>query len=194
MFRSKGSFGWTGRRSSSGPEVARSRTRPLPDPDAVEPEVARSSTPALPDPEAVEPDVARSRTRPLPDPDAVEPEVAALLLRVPELVPRYLTLAEAADGDPGAPAVFEALADLVTDLVKPTDEQAPVLGRYLDALELVASSSPEAEELVGWAFLDALDPSARRQIAPWLGAHTAAIAEHVDEGGLGGHWQLDGFS
>lgn len=151
MLFPKGSFGMHGARSSSGPEMARSRMQAL------------------------------------PDPDTVEPEVATLLMHVPELAPRYLILAEAADGDPGAPAVFEALADLVTDILKPTAEQAPVLGRCLDALELVATSSPEAEELVGWAFLDALDPSTRHQITPWLGARTAAIAAEVAEDGLGGH-------
>lgn len=116
---------------------------------------------------------------------ALEPETLAVLRAAPELIPRFLALAEAADDDPGACAVLEALADMVADLLEPMERLQPALVACLDAVEEVAGMSPDAEDLVAWAFLDALDPIARRRLVPWFGPRTAALAAQLDESGPG---------
>lgn len=126
---------------------------------------------------AIEPEVTHHET------GTLEPETIAVLRAVPELTPRVLALADAADDDPGACAVLEALAEMVADLLEPMERLQPALLRCLDAVEQVASLSPDAEDLVAWAFLDALDPTARRGLAPWFGPRTAALAAQVDERG-----------
>lgn len=109
-----------------------------------------------------------------------EPETVTLLMAVPELAPRYLALAEAADGDPGAAAVFEALADHVADLLGRPQEAGPQLARCLAVVERIAAHAPDAEDLVGWGFLDNLSPAERLQLRPWTGPCTAALADSVD--------------
>lgn len=121
-----------------------------------------------------------------PPPDALpdtEPEVVTLLLALPELVPAYIQLVEAADGDPGAAAVFEEAAAWVGAAVERVAGQQAALRRCLAAVEQVARTSPEAEELVGWSFLDQLPPPQRQVLAPLLGSRTRALARELDEPG-----------
>ncbi len=104
-----------------------------------------------------------------------------MLLAVPELADRYLALAEAADGHPGAAAVFDELADHVAVLAGPGAVAAPDLDRCLAAVEHVAATSPDAEELVGWTFLDGLPPATRQWLRPRLGPATAALLAELDD-------------
>ncbi|MDE3086710.1 MAG: hypothetical protein KGJ77_08080 [Acidobacteriota bacterium] len=101
-----------------------------------------------------------------------EPEVATILRHVPEFAPRYLAMVEAADGDPGAVATFGELADFTADLAGRLADLRPVLLRVLGGVEEVAADSPDAEELVGWAFLDSLSPAEQELLRPWLGPAT----------------------
>jgi hypothetical protein len=115
------------------------------------------------------------------NPDAEDP-VKVLLDALPGFVGRYLSLAEAADGEPGAAAAFTELADYVADLVAELDSIAPVLARGLAAIEAVARTSDDHAELVAWAFLDSLSPDDRRRIEVWLGPCTRRLLEEVDAG------------
>jgi len=110
----------------------------------------------------------------------IEPETISLLLAVPELATSYLILAEAADGDPGTAAAFEALADHVADLLCRADDNCAQLQRCMAAVEGVAAHSPDAEDLVAWGFLDNLAPSERGLLRPWFGPRTAAFADALD--------------
>lgn len=116
-----------------------------------------------------------------PLPDETEPEVVTMLLAVPELVPTYIRLVEAADGDPGAAAFFEEAADWVGGLVDRAVGERATIQRCLTAVEQVARTSPDAEELVGWSFLDGLAPTQRAALAPLLGPRTRSIAATVDD-------------
>jgi hypothetical protein len=113
-------------------------------------------------------------------PSVIDPEVDRLLDEVPELADRYLALAEAADGDPGAAAAFGELGELVAEIAAQLARLEPVLIRVLGAVEQVASSSEDAEELVGGAFLDSLTPDDLRRLEPWLGPATRAVADDLD--------------
>jgi hypothetical protein len=109
------------------------------------------------------------------------PEVAALIKTVPEFVYRYLDLVEEADGVPGAEAVFAEYADFVSEAAAQTDEHtAATLARYADSIEAVAATSTDAEDLIGWSFLDYLSLEARQAILPLLGPSTLAILETVE--------------
>jgi len=109
-----------------------------------------------------------------------EPATITLLLGVPELAARYLILAEAADGDPGAPSTFEALADHVADLLRDVDNHQDQLRRAMAAVERVIEDTSETEDLVTWGFLDNLAPSERDLLRPWFGSRTAALADALD--------------
>ncbi len=109
-----------------------------------------------------------------------DPEVALVLASAPEFVDRYLDLAEAADGDPGAAATLTELADYVAGLVTEIEHLTPVLARCLEGVESVAVSSDDAAELVAWAFLDSLSPDDRRRLADRFGPHTRALLREVD--------------
>lgn len=123
-----------------------------------------------------------------------------LLRHVPEFADRYFALVGAADGDPGAAVVFEELADFAGRLLRRPQGVGPGLGQLLAALEQVAATSPDAEELVGGAFLDNLSPDDLRFLGPTLGPATRALLDELQlpvaatEGGpapgqgfLGGH-------
>ena len=110
------------------------------------------------------------------------PAVTTLLSGVPEFGPAYLALVEAFDDDPGGPAVFTELADFVADRLVAIEAERPVLERALAAVESVAAAGGEADELVGYAFLDSLSPEDRRLIAPWLGPATRLLLEALDAG------------
>lgn len=110
-------------------------------------------------------------------------EVATILDSVPEFADgHYLALVEDGDGVPSAPEVFTELADFVAELVANLDSSKPQLARCLAAVEQVAAVSPEAEELVGWAFLDSLGPDDLRAIGPWLGRRTRELLEEMEAG------------
>lgn len=107
----------------------------------------------------------------------------AVLAALPEFVPRYLGLVEAADGDPGAAAAFTELADHASGLVAGIECFRPALVRCLAAVERVSHDSPDGEDLVAWAFLDSLSPDDRRNLSPWLGPHTRGLLDGVEAGG-----------
>lgn len=118
------------------------------------------------------------------DADVVEAEVVTVLLAVPELAPYYLQLVEDADGDPGAAACFGALAEFLADLLVDVVRHRAVIERCLGAVETVATTSVDADELVTWSFIDALTPGARAVLAPLMGPATRALALGPDGPGL----------
>ncbi|HXX88928.1 MAG TPA: hypothetical protein VEI83_01735 [Acidimicrobiales bacterium] len=110
----------------------------------------------------------------------LDPEVIIVLRLVPEFAERYLTLVEEVDGDPGAVLAFTDLADFTAALARELDRRLPLLERCLGAIEEVAATSPDADELVGWAFLDTLSPEETRALGPWLGPATRALLERLE--------------
>jgi len=114
-------------------------------------------------------------------------DVSVLLEAVPEFVDRFLDLVEAADGDPGGESAFSELADFVADLLAKTQTESAVeaqrlhavLGRCLAGLERVAEESADAEELVGWAFLDSLCPADAERLSVRFGPRTFVMAESL---------------
>jgi hypothetical protein len=109
-----------------------------------------------------------------------EPEVAVVLREVPQFAGRYVALAGQADGDPGAAAVFEELADFAGELLRVLGGAQPCLARLLGAVEEVASTSADAEELVGGAFLDNLGPDELRLLERSMGPATRAIRDGLE--------------
>ena len=109
-----------------------------------------------------------------------EEEVRRVLEAVPEFVSRYLELVADADDHPGAEQTFTELADYVSELARALTTFGPVVQRCFDAVELVAESSDDAEELIGWSFLDNLSVDARQGLLPWFGPRTLAILETVE--------------
>ncbi|HZU78788.1 MAG TPA: hypothetical protein VE991_02635 [Acidimicrobiales bacterium] len=112
------------------------------------------------------------------------PEVEVLLDRVPEFAPRYLELVAAFDDDPGAAAAFTELADMVALWAEDPSGAGAVLHRAMAAVEEVASTSVDAEEVVGWCFLDSLDDEDLDALEPWMGAATRRLRHRlaVDDG------------
>jgi len=96
----------------------------------------------------------------------ISSEVAWLLESVPEFVDRFLELVEDCDSDPGAAAAFTELADFVSGLLANSwgrsspcaPARRSTLRRCLEGVEEVARRSPDAEEIVGWGFLDCICP------------------------------------
>jgi hypothetical protein len=137
---------------------------------------------------------AHSQPRPLPELSMSKPSepvlgdydehpaVTVLLSGVPEFGPAYLALVEAFDDDPGGPAVFTELADFVSERLVAIEAERPVLERALAAVESVATAGGDADELVGYAFLDSLSPEDRRLISPWLGQATRSLLDELDAG------------
>ena len=93
-------------------------------------------------------------------------EVATVLAAVPEFLDRYLELVRLETTTRAQQQAFCELADFVAELASGVEQYRPVLTRCLAAVEEVASSSDDAEELVGWSFLDYLSLDARRTAAP----------------------------
>lgn len=106
--------------------------------------------------------------------------MAAILREVPQFAHRYGALVEAVDGDPGAAAVFEELADFAGALLRSVQDAQPCLAGLVRAVEEVAATSPEAGELVGGAFLDNLNPDDLRLLAATLGPATRAILDDLE--------------
>jgi hypothetical protein len=114
--------------------------------------------------------------------DPTMPEASAALLRaVPEFGERYMELVEQADGHPGEEEALSEFAAFVEELASGLEQFRPVLSRCFAAVEQVAGSSDDAEELVGWSFLDYLSIDARRAVLPWLGPNTLGVLEAIED-------------
>jgi hypothetical protein len=107
-------------------------------------------------------------------------DVSTLLEGTPEFSDRYLELVELADGYPGAQEVFSELAEFVAELAQGIDRFRPVLARCLAAVERVSEESDDAEELVGWCFLDYLPTETRQAVHQFLGPETREILELIE--------------
>lgn len=146
-------------------------------------EVRAVSDPYLPLAAATaDPAVPRPYPPPVPAGYAEDPSVTVLLEEVPEFGPAFLALVELFDDDPGGPAVFTELADFVSERLVAIEAQRPVLERTLAAVESVARAGGDAQDLVGYAFLDSLSPEDLRLITPWLGAATRSLLDDLDAG------------
>jgi hypothetical protein len=107
-------------------------------------------------------------------------EVRLVLDGAPEFTDRYRELVDAADGDPGAAAAFVELADYVSGLAEAVEQFRPALVRCLSAIETVAETSEDAEELIVWCLFDNLSPDDVRRLEPWLGPHTRSLLDGAD--------------
>ena len=112
-------------------------------------------------------------------PAMIDDEVSLLLDQAPEFTDRYLELVEEADGDPGAAAAFVELADYVAGLASGLEQFRPALVHCLGAVEKVAETSDNAEELIVWSFFDNLSPDDLRRLDLWIGPRTRSL---LDEG------------
>lgn len=110
----------------------------------------------------------------------MHPDVVTILDAVPEYAERYLDLVEVVDGDPGPAAAFAELAEWAAELVLGLERYRPTLVQVLACVEDLARHSEDAEELVGWAFLDGLSPDDLRRLEPWFGTATRAILDGLD--------------
>src|SRR5580704_13315981 len=104
----------------------------------------------------------------------IDDEVAAILDLVPEFQDRYLELVASADDDPGAAAVMADLGEFTAALLAEIERSRPALERCLAAVEQVADTSDDAEELVVWSFLESFSPDDVRLLRRWLGPRTRA--------------------
>jgi len=110
----------------------------------------------------------------------IEDEVAIVVAEAPEFAHRCLRLIGSADGDPGAGVVLAELADYVSGLAADMERFRPSLVRCLAAVEKVAATSADAEELVVWSFADNLSPDDLRRLEPWLGPRTRSLLDEAD--------------
>ncbi len=117
----------------------------------------------------------------------IAPEVAHLLEAVPEFTDHFRNLCEVVDGDPGAAATFIELAEFVAGSLANDERSGPLVDRCLDAVEVVAMVSPDAEELVGWAFLGSLCPVDLDHIWAGLGPRTLSLASALELGSPTGY-------
>jgi hypothetical protein len=107
-------------------------------------------------------------------------EVGLVLDGAPGFTGRYLELVDAADGDPGAAAAFAELAEYVSGLAEGVEQFRPALVGCLGAIETVAETSEDAEELIVWCFFDNLSPDDIRRLEPWLGPRTRSLLDGAD--------------
>jgi len=110
----------------------------------------------------------------------MDDEVTLVLEAAPEFVDRYLDLVETADGDPAAAATFTELADFVAGLVAEIERFRPSHEHCLAAVERVAETSDDAEDLVVWSFFDNLSPDDIRRLERWMGPRTRALLDDAD--------------
>lgn len=110
----------------------------------------------------------------------IDAEVALVLESAPDFAARYLELVGQADGNPGAVATFVELADYVADLAVAVERYRPSLLGCLAAVERVAESSEDAEELIVWSFFDNLSPDDVARLDRWLGPCTRALLDQAD--------------
>jgi hypothetical protein len=112
--------------------------------------------------------------------------VAELRQSVPELEDRYDELVDIYEDDLGADVVFGELADLVSDVVVGKEGGEALLDRCLDVVESLAETGdPDADEIVGFYFLDQLSPGALNRVTSRLGEHTLDVLDRLESGDLG---------
>jgi hypothetical protein len=105
---------------------------------------------------------------------------------VPELEDRYDGLADIYEDDLGADVVFGELADLVNDVVLGKEGDDALLDRCLDVVESLAErGEPDADEIVGFYFLDQVSLGVRARITSRLGEHTLDVLDRLESGDLG---------
>ncbi|HEY3703176.1 MAG TPA: hypothetical protein VGL32_13025 [Acidimicrobiales bacterium] len=105
---------------------------------------------------------------------------------VPELENRYDELVGIYEDDLGADVVFGELADFVNDVVLGKEGDEALLGRCLDVVESLAETGePDADEIVGFYFLDQLPPGALARITSRLGEHTLDVLDRLESGDIG---------
>ena len=117
-----------------------------------------------------------------PDEHVVDPVVETILGAVAGFGDRYVALAEACDGDPGAAAAFAELADYVAELLTDPVRHRRVLASCSAAIDAVAEASEDGREAVAWSFLEALSPDDRYALEPWLGPRGRSLLAEVDAG------------
>jgi hypothetical protein len=112
--------------------------------------------------------------------------LADLREAVPEMENRYQDLVDIYEDDIGADVVFGALADLVNDTVLGGEGDMALLDRCLDFMESLAELvDPDADEIVGFYFLDMLSPGALARITPHLRESTNEVLDRLESGELG---------
>lgn len=105
---------------------------------------------------------------------------------VPEIEQRYHDLVDIYEDDIGADVVFGALADLVNDMVLGGKGDEAVLDRCLDFMESLAEmGDPDADEIVGFYFLDMLSPGTLARVTSRLGEGTSDVLDRLESGELG---------
>jgi hypothetical protein len=105
---------------------------------------------------------------------------------VPELEDRYGELVDIYEDDLGADVVFGELADLVNDVVLGKEGDEALLDRCLDVVESLAETGErDADEIVGFYFLDQLSPGALARITSRLSEHTLDVLDRLETGDLG---------
>jgi hypothetical protein len=112
--------------------------------------------------------------------------VAELRQAVPELEDRYGELVDIYEDDLGADIVFGELADLVNYVALGKEGDEALLERCLDVVESLAETGdPDADEIVGFYFLDQLSPGALNRVTSRLGEHTLDVLDRLESGDLG---------
>jgi len=105
---------------------------------------------------------------------------------VPELEDRYDELLDIYEDDLGADVVFGELADLVDDVVLGKQGDEALLDRCMDVVESLAElGDPDADEIVGFYFLDQLSPGTLNRVTSRLGEHTLDVLDRLESGDLG---------
>ena len=118
--------------------------------------------------------------------DVEQRAVAELRQAVPELEDRYLELVDIYEDDLGADVVFGELADLVDDVVLGKQGDEALLDRCMDVVESLAElGDPDADEIVGFYFLDQLSPGTLSRVTSRLGEHTLDVLDRLESGDLG---------
>jgi hypothetical protein len=112
--------------------------------------------------------------------------VAELRQAVPELEDRYGELVGIYEDDLGADVVFGELADLVNDVVLGKEGDEALLERCLEVVESLSETGDrDADEIVGFYFLDQLSPGALSRVTSQLGEHTLDVLDRMESGDLG---------
>jgi hypothetical protein len=112
--------------------------------------------------------------------------VAELRQAVPELEYRYDELMDIYEDDLGADVVFGELAELVDNVAVGKEEDEALLDRCLDVVESLAETGDrDADEIVGFYFLDQLSPGTLTRVSSRLGEHTLDILDQLESGDLG---------
>jgi hypothetical protein len=112
--------------------------------------------------------------------------VADLREAVPEMESRYQDLVDIYEDDIGADVVFGALADFVNDVMLGGDGDTALLDRCLDFIESLAElGDPDADEIVGFYFLQMLSPGTLARATSRLGEYTNEVLDRLESGELG---------